>query len=513
MSRSGVSSHPIAIARSAMRRRAGLQQPPRHDDSGFSLIELVIVIAILPIVLGGIATALISIFSLQGQTQNRIGNSNDALEGSVTFNKDVQSAAQLTTVADPTSAKAPSCGASGQTQLLGLEWGKNTLAPGGYDTVVSYVQTPSSQTPNTFSLVRQECTFGASTTPASATTLSRNIGSPVLTINPASVSTLASTGWTSAQGVTGITFGITEPEVVSGTNSPYTYSLVGLPGASTSTGSASTVAPNSPAGCNFASPGTGTYATQLCFVDFSSFTGSTKGTGACQNMQSMSLPIAQTPYTLSFCISESPAGTVSPHVLPTYYDPSGDHSEAFLGNNGFYTGVAGDPALYQTSGGISTVTLTNIQVLNAVGQPASNWTLVTGDAESTDANEWMVFQSNLDWSVLNNSAGDPYGNDCYDGVGGTGGDPNNVGFLQFIPNTPLTNGAIPANDKGALPANGATFPATGATAVLCEANIQLNKTGTIMLAAQEPTNSSAPQTLAVTMRGAGLQAMFLGVRL
>ena len=195
---------------------------------------------------------MLSVFSLQTQTQNRIGNSNDALVGSVTFNKDVQSAAQLTTVS------TPSCGPSGpnQTQLLALEWGANAaVAPGFYDTVVSYVQTPLSQTPNTYSLVRQECTFGPSATPASVTTISRNIGSPGLTINPASVATLASSGWTSAQGVTGITFNITEPEVVSGTNSPYAYSLVGLPGSSTSTGSASRRRSELAPGLQLRSPG------------------------------------------------------------------------------------------------------------------------------------------------------------------------------------------------------------------------------------------------------------------
>jgi len=41
----------------------------------------------------------------------------------------------------------------------------------------------------------------------------------------------------------------------------------------------------------------------------------------------------------------------------------------------------------------------------------------------------------------------------------------------------------------------------------------LNKKGTLMLTAQEPTNSSATQTLTVTMRVAGLAAMFLGVLL
>ena len=109
---------------------------------------------------------------------------------------------------------------------------------------------------------------------------------------------------------------------------------------------------------------------------------------------------------MSFCIKVSP-NNVAPASIPTYYSPQGDNSEAFLGNNGFYTGIPGDPALYQNSNGITTVYLTNIQVLDAAGEPAPGWTLVTGDAESTDTNEWMVFQSNLSLIVLDNSPGNP----------------------------------------------------------------------------------------------------------
>ena len=47
----------------------------------------------------------------------------------------------------------------------------------------------------------------------------------------------------------------------------------------------------------------------------------------------------------------------------------------------------------------------------------------------------------------------------------------------------------------------------------CESDQQLNKTGTLMVSALEPTGTSTPQTLTVTMRGAGLEAMFLGVQL
>ena len=82
----------------------------------------------------------------------------------------------------------------------------------------------------------------------------------------------------------------------------------------------------------------------------------------------MTAAIVNTPYTLSFCIltTATPssatgrralsnasgsvyAATVMPCPLPTYFDPP--TSEAFLGNNGFYTGVPGDPALYPNAEG------------------------------------------------------------------------------------------------------------------------------------------------------------------
>ena len=219
----------------------------------------------------------------------------------------------------------------------------------------------------------------------------------------------------------------------------------------------------------------------------------------------MTRPIANTPYSLTFCISVS-QNNVVPAPIPTYYSPQGDNSEAFLGNNGFYTGIAGNPALYQTSGGVTTVYITNIQVLDAAGQPATGWTLVTGDAESTDSGEWMAFQSNLNWSVLPNNgvAANPWGNACYDtNYGGTNG------ALTYTGPYPASDATVAA-DTAPLTVNAATF-ATGVSSILCASSIQLNKTGTMMLQAQEPTGSSAAQTLTVSMRGAGLEAMFLGV--
>ena len=496
-------THPVVAARRATRHRlAG------NDEAGFTLIEVLIVVVILPIVLGGIAAALLSVFGLQDQTQNRIGDSNDELVGSANFNKDVQSAVELTT------ASTPGCGSAGQTQLLGLEWGTNSAATGGYDTVVSYVKVPLTvQGATTYSLVRQLCTFGQSTNPTSTSTISHDIPSTFgtnpgdVTIDPAAVQTAAAGGWTPALGVTGITFKLTEP------GSGYHYSLVGLPGESTSTGAVSSVQSNGAPGCSFATPGTGTYATQLCFADFTKFAGdvatSTNGTPC----QTMTLPIANTPDILSFCISESYAGGVVPATIPTYYSPSGDDSEAFLGNNGFYTGIPGNPALYQPgsqNGKLVTVYLTNIQVKNAVGEAATGWTLVTGDAESTDTNEWMVFTSNLHWSVLyNNGSSDPYGNSCYD----------TERFRQH--RIPSVHGAPAADDQrcdpgrqqGRAPRRRIDLPANRRHVGSLRVEHQLNKTGTLMVAAQEPTGSSAAQTLTVTMKGAGLEAMFVGVLL
>ena len=190
----GVFAHPVAVARRATRRRAA-----GNDEAGFTLIELVIVVVILPIVIGGIAAALLSVFGLQDQTQNRVGDSNDEQVSSSTFNKDVQSAQQIET------ATTPACGTSGQTQLVGLEWALD--ANGNYDTVVSYVVTQSG-TANW--LVRQICTTGASATPTSSRVVSHDAGTPTVTFNPSGF-IAPNTTWKSTQGLYGVTLNISEP--------------------------------------------------------------------------------------------------------------------------------------------------------------------------------------------------------------------------------------------------------------------------------------------------------------
>ena len=560
MSRRDSIRHPLALARQAMRRRLAAARKGDESEGGFTLIELIVVVAVLPIVVGGIAIGLVSVINLQGQASTNLSDSNDALIGSANFSRDIQSAAQLTT-----QSTAIGCGASTQanpeTQLLGLAWGPNNASQivGGFQTVVSYVsETVTNPQTNavTYSLLRQQCGGGQSTTPTATQTLSKDLGAnPALTIYGSGttantfpdITACFSTAWANVQNpadslqtvptgcattptsVTKVALVVTEP------GSNYNYSLVGV---STNSSSNSTVTttttPTSP-GCNFAAAGSGAYATQLCFADFTGFNNtiykaSDKSCNPTQSGgfpgQSFSGPIPGTSYTLSFCVAEaanqySASGwnqANTAYAIPTYYNQTYS-SEAFLGNNGFYTGIVGEPALYQyqntnTPATMSTFYISDFQVLNASLQPATGWTLVTGDAESTDTSEWMVFQNNsgVNWSVLdNNGLSNPYGNSCYDT-----NDPSNVGFMQYTANTkyPLAAGAaIPSQDKSVLPANGAAFPKTGTSSVLCEASQQLNKTGTLMLSAAVPSGSTY-MNMSVTMNGTGYgEAMFLGVLL
>ena len=425
-------------------------------------------VAVLPIVLGGIAAALLSVFGLQNSVQNQIGDSNDSVLASANFNKDAQSAQQIE------SETIPACGTSSQVQLVGFEWAQD--ANGTYQTVVSYVVVPSG-TGSGYSLVRQTCSAGASTTPTSSSVIAHDVTSPTDPTSPTTVTFNpngfigANAPWHSTQGLFGVNINVhSAPEVTGDNTSRYSYSLSGLPGASASTGSVSKVVQASnPAGCNLASPGSGTYANLLCFADFTNFQDPSSG------CQQMNLAIANSPDYLQFCVSASPVNTVRGQCLPTYGYGLGTpayNSEAFLGNNGFYTGVAGEPALSQrpqstgntppdcrTFAGaaydVTTVTFSNVQVTNAVGQPATGWTLVTGDAESTDTNGWLEFQNyTTPWSILPNSPSSLWGNSCYDSSDATiNGTPNPyLGVLQW--NGP----APPANGDVGSPANGQSTP-------------------------------------------------------
>ena len=395
--------------------------------------------------------------SLQSSVSNRLGDTGDSQVVSASFTTDVQSALAISTQ----SGTSDQCGPSSETQLLGLASNELTNGSNGYGTVISYAEV---QEGTTWTLVRQTCTSSTGTaysaTPTSSTTaISYNVEQPctatvtsncqspptVYDLSGVECSATSPCGWipvvdspSSAVNVSKIEFGLAEPNSTE-TNGSYQYTLAGVPAASTPLNSAGgkPFNPTTTSGCNFATPGTGTYATSLCFIDFSSLNGNNMlaaesynpSAGVCGYQMATALPGGATLY---FCLGIT-GGNVFADPLPTW-------DGSFLGNScaagestctggiPFYTGVAGKPALYQVNSGTTTqVYMSNVSVLNAEGAPATDWQLVSVDAESTDSNESLTWTADTPLTVLNNgeswdSPTDPVGNACggSSGVGGSG---------------------------------------------------------------------------------------------
>ncbi len=475
-------------------------RPPRHGDEGFTLIELLIVVVVTPIIIGSLAAGLISMLSLQQGVTSRLSNSEDSQIVQASYRNDVQSAQQITTASN-TSAdpNAPECGTG--YQVLGLEWNFNPTTH-LYQTVVSYVSVPVvNGTKTTYSLVRQECTNVV--TPAtniepvtSSATISSNLAANLAaseltpTILPTSAATSASTGWVLTTGVTNVSFPITEPQG----SSSYTYTLTASPPTSASssdTGGPITSTTN--AGCGYAATGSGTYASSLCLVDFSALAANNGAlmVAARQGCVELSVPLPGGS-TMYFCIGITGA-PVAPYALPTWTD-------GFLGNsiNGvpFYSDVPGDAALYQsceggsstcvvdgatvnnTWGGVTTITISDIDVIAPDGNPATGWEFVSADAESTDSGESLTWTSNQDLYVIPNNQsvdtpGDPIGNACNSATGVT-------------PQSVLT-------------------PGNGSTTIECQGISNGVKTGTLMVEA------SQPNTMTIQLVGTGLEGISIGL--
>ncbi len=190
--------------------------------------------------------------------------------------------------------------------------------------------------------------------------------------------------------------------------------------------------------CNFADNGSGVYARSICWFDLSGLRPAQAASAAGQPM-SLDLPDGS---TLSFVLNVS-GGAVRTSGFPT--DPKG-----FLGNNGHYTGVDGQPALLQrASGTTSTATLSDIAVADSQGNPVSDFAVLGADAGSTDSGEAMVWSSDQPLSLLSPTGAQGLGNACNAGLTGV-----------------------------------------GTTSVVCSAVKTTTKTGTAMLAAQSPSTFS-----------------------
>jgi prepilin-type N-terminal cleavage/methylation domain-containing protein len=136
-----VSRRPSALWRFLSCRTPGALRRLRDaGDDGFTLIELVIVLVILPLILGALAFALIVTFEDSTGVSTRIADSIDSQVTSAFYVRDVQSAQYVTTTPTPATplpwrTSGPTRCGSGTTYVLGLAWASAT---GTQETVVSY---------------------------------------------------------------------------------------------------------------------------------------------------------------------------------------------------------------------------------------------------------------------------------------------------------------------------------------------------------------------------------------
>jgi hypothetical protein len=89
-----------------------------------TLIELLIVVILIPIVIGGVTVAIITVVKNQVGVQSRLSDSHDAQTTAAYFARDVQGATKISTVSTPVCAVA---GVTG-TQILGLQWSGTSVS-------------------------------------------------------------------------------------------------------------------------------------------------------------------------------------------------------------------------------------------------------------------------------------------------------------------------------------------------------------------------------------------------
>ena len=182
-------------------------------EEGFTLIELVIALVILPLIMGAIAVALLVTLQDQVGVSTRISTSADAQVTSAYFVRDVESAMYVTTAVKPapgsvawpsTAGQTDACG-SGTALIVSLAWPSGNRPITTTATVVSYWRMPQGV------LERELCRGLAS--PSSGIT-SRDFLSPFAHALLSCVTSecgTAATRWVPATTVSGLTLAVTEP--------------------------------------------------------------------------------------------------------------------------------------------------------------------------------------------------------------------------------------------------------------------------------------------------------------
>lgn len=523
----------------------------KQGDGGFTLIELLIVVTIMPLIAGALGYGLVTVFSLQGSVSARLGDSSDAQVVAASFTKDVQSASSITTQATPL------CGPTTQTQLLGLEWG-------GGSEVASYVEQGQSGT--TYSLIRNDCATGPSTTPSSSTTLSYDLLAPCPQSGSCQAAPVAYDGTTvivtsgglvSTIGMTALQFPISEPK------SSFVYHLSATPAGGGSTPETNLGGPNSDSSCGFALAGTGSFAQTMCFIGFTTaeLQSAAKSGNTCTSTdpghagEDMSVDVPGG-YIMSFCLTASdssliavstPIGGGTCDQGPTPCD--GGHisnGQGFLGNDNQVNGTATpfyaaigcpastpalqsnvvtssciNPAIFQTNnGGSDTVTLSNIEVDDPEGNEATGYEVVTADAETIDPGGHIIWTSSLPashplpFNLIPNFSFSDLGNACNNVP--SADNANTTGWSIDNGDTTVQIGGT--NYTGLLTGLGtATVECTSTfqTQSPTQNSAGLLRTGTAMIGITPLTvnGGAEPVTITAQLQGEGYNAVAFGLLL
>jgi prepilin-type N-terminal cleavage/methylation domain-containing protein len=483
-----------------MNWRARLAKERARGDEGFTLIELLIVMVIIPLIVGAIAFGLVAVFQLQSGVSNRLTASGDTQVFLTTYQHDVDAAQYVTTNPTPPTltvfggSTPGTCGTG--TPLLSLAW----QVGAGTTYVVAYDLQPSGTT-GSDNIVRALCQNGTlSSTEGLAYHVSPTQAVPTPTYVSGRTADVTA-GWVSASYVERLD--LTLLDAGGGSVSPSAV-LSAAPVAALNSDPASLGGPTSGPSCGFALPGTGTYASTMCFLDFAGLSMTTP------NIQT-GVPISEAipgGYTLKFSIQVTGTPTWTAHVFPTWQN-------AFLGNTNsgqpFYTGVGCStstptvtstgygtpscisPAIYQTGSANlqpTTVTISNLTLTAPGGAPATGWEFVTADAETTDAGE------SISWSVTGTNGASPL-------------------TFSDIPNTPTSNwGNACQNQDGSYGITPLSFQSgTPSASVSCTDNYSVStpRTGTLMLGVQP--GASGISRLTSTLIGSGLEGVAFGLLL
>jgi hypothetical protein len=139
-----------------------------------------------------------------------------------------------------------------------------------------------------------------------------------------------------------------------------------------------------PVGCSYGSGGP--EAGAICWLDMSTYDEAQASGGG----QQLGVTLTGGDH-VTFTIHTAKNGNLPYTSLKATPFPT--WSGAFLGNH-VYSGTAGKPALYGTAqGGGNVMTLSNIAVTDAGGQPVTSYAFIVADAESTDTQESITFTS------------------------------------------------------------------------------------------------------------------------